>query len=176
MEVIFWSSSVSIQMPIARQSRPVVAQARQLQRLDPPGAADLFVGLMIMAVTVQGGLAVGPSELVLHRPDATRGAVGGDLDFRHVPVMHRHDAFEHPAHERNYLVAALYYVLVETRTFLAHVHHGVGGEHLLPSGPLLGVHAAEIAGLELFDFFNCDKAFDISHREFSSWVTAMGAF
>src|SRR5215469_2737993 len=81
-------------------SRAVEAQSGQLQRFDPPLAADLLVGLMIMAVAVQGGLAVGPLQLVLHRPDAARRRIRRHVDLRHVAVMHCYDAFKNLAHER----------------------------------------------------------------------------
>src|SRR5208337_1209707 len=84
--------------------------------------------------------------------------------------MDGHHAFEHLAHKRDDLVAALDYAVLWTarHPLLADIHHGVGGEDFLPSRPLLGVHVAEIARLELLDFFRTTQFFEVSHRAFTS--------
>src|SRR5262249_9494926 len=122
-------------------SGPIDPQPRQPQRLYSPLTSGFLIRLMVMAVAVQGGLALGPSQLVLHRPDAARGAVRCDFDLGHMAVMYRDDAFQHLAHERYDLVASLDFgnrFGGARRPLLADVHNGVGSEHVLPSGPLLG--------------------------------------
>src|SRR3954447_12530611 len=81
------------------------ASSKDLRHLDPqsseprgpdaPAVGRADVGLVVMAEPVEIDAAVrkrlrlGPVQPILHRPDPGGGVVGGDLDERHVAVVHR---------------------------------------------------------------------------------------
>src|SRR5215218_4875106 len=88
----------------------VDAQALEAQARDTPFAVFALVLLAVVAIALQpDARAVGlliPLHVVEHRPDAARGAVTGDLDLGHVPVVARARADEGTTDVGHDLVAA----------------------------------------------------------------------
>ena len=84
--------------------------------------------------------------------------VGRELDLGHVPVMHGEDIGQKAAETSHEVVGAS----DDAASRVRGVDQDVVGEHLTHGVPVLGVHRAEVAGLELLDGLDVVHAFVIS--------------
>src|SRR5690606_6768625 len=119
----------------------------------PTRRSSDLIALVIVAVTMQPAprqpRTLRRPELVLHRPDSCGGRLGGDLDLRHMTVMHGDQRLQHGRQHRHITSGAFYkQALVVWLGRLAEIRENVWREHRLEPPPVLEVHAAEIARLE----------------------------
>src|SRR5690606_16170290 len=142
-------------------------EAGQLAIAEAPAVSGFPISFVIVAVAVQPMVlsALLPEEHVFHGPDALGGIRGGDGDFRLVGVVHRGNVAKH-------LLQALNVFLRTNRRFAATIGLGnvVGNMEGFVFVPALLIHRTNALALELLDFLDRNKTFQIrQHHNPACW-------